>query len=166
MPLPSRKVTLMVIASSEAEIRETHARFLEMRAQIERGERPWRDLCEFFTDDAYYVDPAWGRVEGIEAIRLFMDESMGGLEGWVFPTLWTVVDGHRLVSGWMNRLPGQRADGTFYEAPGISVLQYAGKGRFSSSEDLLNMVHVGELIRESGWKPGPGAVRPPANPRR
>jgi len=150
----------------EAEIRETHERFLELRGQIERGERPWSDLCQFFTDDAYYVDPAWGRYEGIETIRQFLDESMRGLEGWEFPTQWTMVDGNRLVSCWMNRLPGQRADGSYYEAPGISIIHYAGNGRFSSSEDLLNMVHIHELIRDSGWKPGPGAVPPPARPRR
>jgi hypothetical protein len=156
----------MATSFPENEIRETHDRFLEMRGEIERGERPWSDICAFFTADAYYVDPAWGRVEGIEAIREFMDESMRGLDGWSFPTLWTMVEGSRLVSCWMNRLPGQRADGSFYEAPGISVIEYAGDGMFSSSEDLLNMVHIGELIRESGWKPGPGAVRPPSQPRR
>ena len=42
----------------------------------------------------------------------------------------------------------------------------AGEGRFAYEEDLLNMVHVAELIRESGWKPGPGFQAPPPNPRR
>jgi ketosteroid isomerase-like protein len=156
----------MTSSDREQEIRSTHDRFLQVRGAIERGERPWSDLGEFFTDDAYYVDPAWGRVEGKVAILRFLDESMRGLEGWVFPTQWTMVDGDRLVSCWLNRLPGQRADGSFYQAPGISLIQYAGNGRFSSSEDLLNMVHVFELIRESGWKPGPGALPPPRQPRR
>jgi hypothetical protein len=95
-----------------------------------------------------------------------MVESMAGLEGWVFPREWTVVEGNRLVSGWQNRLPGQRPDGSFYEAPGISILIYAGNGKFSYEEDLLNMVHVTELIRESGWKPGPDFNLPPREPRR
>ena len=110
--------------------------------------------------------PAWGRVEGIENIKRFLVESMVGLEDWSFPRQFTAVDGDRLISGWQNRLPGQRPDGTPYQALGISVLVYAGDGKFSSEEDILNMAHVTELIRESGWKPKPGFNLPPANPVR
>jgi hypothetical protein len=46
------------------------------------------------------------------------------------------------------------------------VITYAGGGRFSREEDLLNMVHVIELIQESGWKPGPGFTPPPRKPPR
>jgi hypothetical protein len=60
----------------------------------------------------------------------------------------------------------RRADGSPYQVPGITVLLYAGEGRFSREEDLLNMVHVNEVIRESGWRPGPGFRPPPAQPRR
>jgi hypothetical protein len=154
------------MAHPEEEIRATHDRFLETRDAIERLERPWADLAAFFTREAYYVDPVWGRVDGNEAICRFLDESMRGLEGWTFPTQWTLVGEDRLVSCWMNRLPGQRGDGSYYEAPGISTFEYAGDGRFASSYDLLNMVHIHELIAESGWKPGAGAVPPPRNPRR
>ena len=46
------------------------------------------------------------------------------------------------------------------------MLRYAGDGKFGYEEDLLNRVHVTELIRESGWKPGPGFNLPPREPRR
>jgi hypothetical protein len=46
------------------------------------------------------------------------------------------------------------------------VITYAGAGRFSREEDLLNMTHVIELIQESGWRPGAGFTPPPAKPRR
>jgi hypothetical protein len=91
---------------------------------------------------------------------------MAGLEGWTFPQDWQMVEGDRLVTRWQNRLPGTRPDGSFYESPGISVIRYAGGGRFSREEDLLNMVHVIELIQESGWKPGPGFTPPPRKPPR
>jgi len=152
--------------ASNDEVRAAHDRYLEIRGQAERGELPWSALARFFTDDATFIDPAWGRVEGIEAIRQFLDESMTGLEGWTFPQDFCLVDAGRIVTRWMNRLPGQRADGSFYEAPGISLILYAGDGRFRYEEDLLNMVHVMELIRESGWKPGGGAKAPPRQPRR
>lgn len=148
------------------EVLEAHRRYVEMRERIQRGERPWSALADFFTDDAVFVDPAWGRIEGIEAIRRFLDESMAGLEDWSFPEEWRMVDGDRVVSFWWNRLAGRRADGSPFEAPGLSVLLYAGDGRFCYEMDLLNMIHVGELMRESGWKPPAGMHPPPRHPDR
>jgi len=156
----------MTMATRTQEILEAHERYLDARRRAERGEVGWDVLADFFTEDAVFIDPAWGRVDGREAILRFLRESMAGLEGWTFPQEWQLVEGDRLVTRWMNRLPGQRPDGSFYEAPGISVLTYAGGGRFSREEDLLNMVHVVEVIRESGWKPGAGFTPPPEKPRR
>ncbi len=152
--------------SREREIKDLHERYLETRRRAERGEAGWDALAEFFTEDAVFVDPAWGRVDGRDAIVRFLRESMAGLEGWTFPQDWQMVEGDRLVTCWRNRLPGSRPDGSFYEAIGISILSYAGGGRFSREEDLLNMAHVIELIQESGWKPGAGFRAPPRQPRR
>jgi ketosteroid isomerase-like protein len=148
------------------EVRFTLDAYLAARKRAEAGETGWDVLADFFTDDATFVDPAWGRVEGIENIRTFLKESMAGLDGWTFPHEWALIDGARVVTHWQNRLPGQRADGTPYQAPGITVMIYAGDGKFSSEEDLLNMVHVTEEIQASGWRPGPGFGMPPAKPRR
>ena len=144
------------MAHSEQEIRATYERYVATRDRVEAGELGWDALAAFFTDDATFIDPAWGRVEGIAAIREFLVESMVGLEDWEFPHEWAMVQGDQLISRWQNRLPGRRGDGSFYEAPGYSLMTYAGDGRFSREEDMLNMIHVGELIRESGWKPGSG----------
>jgi ketosteroid isomerase-like protein len=149
-----------------AEILATYRRYVDTRNRVEKGELPWDALAAFFTDDATFIDPAWGRVEGIQAIRRFLVDSMAGLEDWEFPHEWAMVDGDRLIARWQNRLPGRRADGTYYEAPGYSFLRYVGGGRFSYEEDLLNMVHIGELIRESGWKPPASFNPPPRHPRR
>ncbi len=150
------------------EITATHARYLATRARIEKRELPWSALADFFTDDATFIDPAWGRIEGLANIRQFLDESMAGLEDWEFRHEWELVDGGsgRLVSHFQNRLPGRRADGSCYDAPGISVFDYAGDGKFRFEMDLLNMAHVNELIRESGWKPPATFHLPPRKPRR
>jgi ketosteroid isomerase-like protein len=150
----------------ESEIREVYDRLVATRDRIDRQELPWDALAEFFTEDVVYIDQGWGRIEGLENVKKFFVESMTGLEGWSFPRTFTAVDGNQLISGWQNRLPGRRADGSYYEALGISVLIYAGNGRFSYDEDILNMVHVYELIQESGWQPGPGFNIPPQSPRR
>jgi ketosteroid isomerase-like protein len=151
---------------SRNEIEATHERYVATRGRIEKGELGWDALAEYFTDDATFIDPAWGRVQGRERIRQFFVDSMAGLEGWTFPHLWRAIDGDRIVAGWKNRLPGRRPDGSHYEAQGVSILLYAGGGKFSYEEDLLNMVHVFELIEESGWTPGPEVNMPPQRPPR
>lgn len=150
----------------KGEIEAAHDRYVETRERIAAGELGWDALADFFTEDATFIDPAWGRVEGRSAIREFFTMSMTGLDGWSFPHEWRVIDGDRIVASWQNRLPGARPDGTPYQAHGLTVMTYAGGGKFSFEEDLLNMVHVLELILESGWKPSGAVNLPPPNPRR
>ena len=154
MPFPPDEVAAAVDA------------YVDLRERIERGEAHWTDLAGIFTDDVVYIDPAWGRVEGIDELRTFLDESMRGLEDWRFPVEYTAITGDTVVVKWSQILPGAREDGTPYVQSGYSTLVYAGDGRFSYEEDLLNMTHVLEDLAASGWRPGEGFVMPPTNPVR
>lgn len=154
------------MAHDRNEVEQVVAAYVALRERIERGEAAWPDLAELFTDDAVYVDPAWGRIEGRDEIRAFMEESMRGLEDWSFPVEYTAVDGDTVVVKWWQILPGVRADGSRYVQSGYSTLVYAGEGRFSYEEDLLNMAHVLEDLAESGWRPPEGFAFPPAHPDR
>jgi ketosteroid isomerase-like protein len=149
-----------------AEIRATVDAYIALRARIEDGDATWIDLADFFTDDAVYIDPAWGRIQGIEEIRAFLVDSMRGLEDWRFPMRFAAIEGDDVVTVWTQVLPGQRDDGEPYRQTGVSILRYAGDGKFSYEEDLLNMAHVLEDLGASGWRPGPGFTAPPANPDR
>jgi len=151
----------------EDEVRQAYERYVALREQVRQGEIAWSAIAEeMFTDDAVFIDPAWGRVEGRKAIAEFMDESMAGLDDWVFPEGWTMADGKRVVSFWWNRLAGERADGSPFQAPGVSILHYAGDGRFDYELDILNMTEVGEILRDSGWKPSGEFNMPPREPDR
>jgi hypothetical protein len=145
----------------------TYQRFVAMRDEIDAGNRGWGDLAEFFTDDAVYIDPAWGRIEGRPAIREFFVKSMAGLTGygWSTPENWTMAEGHRLVSQW-DQVLGHRPDGTPWLVPGLSILYYAGDGRFCYSHDMLNMTHIGQTMRDMGWKPPAEFNMPPRQPNR
>lgn len=140
--------------------------YVALREAIEQGERTWTDLAELFTDDVVYIDPAWGRIQGKAALLEFLDESMRGLEDWSFPVEYTAIDGDTVVVKWWQILPGSKPDGSRWVQSGISTLVYAGNGKFSYEEDLLNMTHVLEDLAASGWRPGPGFVAPPAHPDR
>jgi len=157
------------IASSpiETEALATYARFVALRDEIDLGKQPWARLADFFTEDAAYIDPAWGRVEGREAIRRFFEESMAGLtgHGWSTPQNWVMAQGARVVSQW-DQVLGRREDGSPWLVPGLSILYYAGDGRFCYSHDMLNMTHVGETMRAMQWRP-PGTFHaPPKHPNR
>ncbi len=140
--------------------------YVALRDRIGRGEATWTDLAALFTDDVVYIDPAWGRIEGIDELRVFLDESMRGLEDWEFPIELVAIEGDTVVVKWTQVLPGTRPDGTRYQQSGVSTLVYAGDGRFGYEEDLLNMAHVLEDLAASGWRPGSGFTPPPASPDR
>jgi ketosteroid isomerase-like protein len=149
------------------EARAAYRKYVALREQVHRGEANWSVLAdECFTDDAVFVDPAWGREEGREAITRFLDASMAGLDGWEFPEEWTLVDGDRVMSFWWNRVPGTTPDGRPLQVPGVSILRYAGDGRFDYELDVLNMVEVFEVMKASDWEPNRAMNMPPEQPDR
>ena len=144
---------------------ETYERFVAQRDRVDAGQCSWADLADFFTEDAVYVDPAWGRQEGRETIRQFFLDSMAGLtgHGWSTPERWTMVDGHRLVSHW-DQVLGQKPGGGEWTVPGLSILYYAGDGLFCYSHDYLNMTYIGETLKAMAWTPPPEFNMPPRKP--
>jgi len=155
------------VSYPRAEIEATLERYQDLRRRIDAGEQTgWTGIADFFTDDCVYIDPAWGRIEGIAELREFLDESMRGLEEWKFPVEYVAIEGDTVVIKWTQITPGARADGSQYRQSGYSTLVYAGNGKFCYEEDLLNMAHVNEDLRASRWRPAPGFVMPPADPNR
>src|SRR5437016_3041974 len=125
------------------EIEATVERYVETRKVIDAGGATWSALAEYFTDDAVFIDPAWGRVEGIDEMKAtVLGDAMVGLEEWKFPVEFYAINGDNVIIKWTQQLPGKRADGRPYEQSGVSTLVYAGNGKFRYEEDLLNMVHV------------------------
>jgi len=150
------------MAHSREEVQGAVERYLAVRDGINAGNGTWADLAQFFTDDAVFVDPAWGREEGIEELKATVfGDAMVGLEAWKFPTEFFMIDGDTVVVKWSQVMPGTRADGSAYAQSGYSTLVYAGDGKFCYEEDLLNMVHVFEDIKESGFRFSSGMVPVP-----
>ncbi len=149
----------------EREARKTYQQFVATRDEIDEGKCGWEALADFFTEDAVYIDPAWGRQETREGIRNFFLQSMAGLTGygWFTPERWIMTDGHRLVSQW-DQVLGVKEDGKQWIVPGLSILYYAGDGLFCYSHDYLNMTYIGETLKAMAWQPPAEFNMPPAKP--
>ena len=52
-----------------------------IRDKTSAGEIGWDALADMFTEDATYIDPAWGHFKERDAIRQFLRDSMQGLKG-------------------------------------------------------------------------------------
>jgi ketosteroid isomerase-like protein len=150
------------------EVQAVVNRYHELRRRIDDGLEPegFGVLADYFTDDAVYVDAAWGRIEGKPAIAEWLISSMAGLDDWRFPVEFTAIEGDDVVVKWTQIMPRTRPDGSAYTQSAYSRLHYAGNGQFDYEEDLYNMAHVLEDLASSEWQPtGPMNV-PPARPDR
>lgn len=150
------------------EVQAVVDRYCELRRRIEEGLEPdgFGALADLYTDDAVYVDAAWGRIEGKTAIAHWLEHSMVGLGDWRFPVEFTAIEGDDVVVKWTQIIPGRRSDGRPYTQSAYSRLRYAGDGKFSYEEDLYNMAHVLEDLADSGWRPSEPMNVPPEQPDR
>jgi hypothetical protein len=142
------------------EVEAVVAEYVELRRQIDAGNGKWSDLARFFTDDIVYIDPAHGRVEGLDIVTEWLDAGMVGFEDWSFPIDFTAVDGDNVAIKWRQVFPNGK------EQSGWTRLVYAGDGKFKYDEDILNMAHVLEDMRTLHWRPTEGFLPPPADPDR
>jgi hypothetical protein len=140
-------------------------RYLEIRNRLDRHGGDWGELADVLTDDAVYVDCAWGRTEGKKEIADFLRTAMVGID-FVNPVDFWAADGPRVVVKWRQVLPGHRPDGSRAQQSAVTTLLYGGGGLFRYVEDLLNVAHCVEDIVASGWQPGAGFNAPPEQPDR
>ena len=155
------------MAHERHEVQEAVDRYVELRTKIDQGDlTSFAVLADLYTDDAVYIDAAWGRLEGRPAIDNWLEESMVGLLDWRFPIEFTAIEGDHVIVKWTQILPVKRPDGSDYTQSAYSHLIYAGGGKFSYEEDTYNMLHVIEDITTSGWQPTEPMNVPPPDPDR
>ena len=111
----------------------------------------------FFVDELYAVDCIYtcqygGVMEvtanGIDEIKAthYGRDMLVGWEGWTFPYKGVYTGtGNQLVTHWMNRGPGQRADGSYFETPGISFLTLNDQAKICRQFDLFDLAHQMKL---------------------
>lgn len=146
-------------AVSEYPASEVEAAIIGLRDAFIECERrgSWSWLAEtFYHEDAWYECPYGGAMpvfarnrEEIGRTHYGSEMEVGGAwAGWSFPILDWAVDGNRILSRWVNRGPGKRPDGSFYETHGVSFITYGGGGKFSSQIDIFDIAHQMKLCDE------------------
>ncbi|GAA3383435.1 nuclear transport factor 2 family protein [Cryptosporangium minutisporangium] len=113
----------------------------------------WEPFVQLFLPDATYVDPMVGVMRGHEQIRPWVTATLGTFPGSAmhYPEAWHLVDPERgrIVCELRNVLrdPG---DGSTFEENNISILEYAGDGRFRSERDVYDSAAMVKLIESWG----------------
>ena len=114
----------------------------------------------FFVDEIYAVDCVYTceyagvmmvTANGIDEIKAthYGRDMQVGWEGWSFPYegVYTGSD-NRLVTHWLNRAPGKRADGSYYQTPGVSFIQLNEEARICRQFYMFDLAHQMTLCDE------------------
>ena len=126
---------------SAEEITEAYAAMhARVREYAETGD--WHDFADHFTEEAEYVEHAFGTFRGRDAIREWSVATMTSFPGSVmtgFPLAWQTVDEStsRLICEVRNLMPDP-GDGSVHEQSNLTIMTYAGDGLFSREEDIYN----------------------------
>lgn len=101
----------------------------------------WNIWAQVFTEDAHYIEHAYGDLHGREAIRDWITKVMAPFPHMTFPQDWWVLDEERdaVLFQCQNRLAHPTdPDGEPFQFPNWTRLVYGGNGLWKSEEDIYN----------------------------
>jgi hypothetical protein len=140
---------------SDSVLRQTADKLIASHAEASKT-NDWT----FFVDELYAADCVYtceyaGVMEvtarGIDEIKAthYGRDMLVGWEGWTFPYLgvYTGSD-NRLITHWMNRGPGRRSDGSWFETPGVSFITLDDDARICRQFDMFDLAHQMHLCDE------------------
>jgi hypothetical protein len=117
----------------------------------------WSVWADCFTEDAHYVEHAYGELHGREAIRRWITEVMAPFPRMTFPQDWWVLDEERdaIVFQCQNRFPEPfDEDGRPFQFPNWTRLVYGGGGKWRSEEDVYNPARDAPRVFKAWVKAG------------
>jgi hypothetical protein len=128
-------------AWTRAELAEAFEHYqAQVRLAAETGD--WTHFANLFTEDATYLEHAYGTFHGRDEIRAWVVKTMTSAPGcWMtdFPPSWHVIDEDRgrIVCEILNVM-SDAGDGNVYQPTNVTILGYAGDGLFDYEEDVYN----------------------------
>jgi hypothetical protein len=104
--------------------------------------------CIYTCQYAGVMDVTAHGIDEIKATHYGRDMKVGW-EDWTFPYMGVYTGaGNKLVTHWMNRGPGLRTDGSYFETPGVSFLTLNSEARICRQFDLFDFTHQMKLCDE------------------
>ncbi len=132
----------------ETTLRRTADKLIAAHREASRSNEWTFFVDELYATDCVYTCQYAGVMEviatGIDEIKAthYGRDMLVGWEGWTFPYMgvYTGTD-NNLITHWMNRGPGQRPDGSYYETPGISFITLDDEARICRQFDMFDLAH-------------------------
>jgi len=119
----------------------------------------WNPWADQFTADSSYLEHHYGRFQGQEAIRDWINGVMRPFPEMVFPVTWCSIDGNRVSARIPNILPDPTGgSGSEYSFEVNTILHYAGDGKWSYEEDVYNPREAEKVV--AAWVAAGGTVPP------
>ena len=120
-----------------------------------RGEVSWKEYVALYTDDVVYHEQIQGDLVGRDAVWAWASSALETFPGdrFRFPEIWHAIDETQglIIAQIKNEMidPG---DGVVSWEPHISVLTYAGDGRFSAQTDTYDVETFLTMIKDWGTR--------------
>jgi hypothetical protein len=157
MSKPTKAVSNAAPRSARVELEEMMTRWLDANRRAEASGDWKTTLGAHYTDDAVY---RWDLgpdeifvARGVAQIKeVAIGYQMQGFEGWTYPYERIVIDDAKgeVVAFWRQVSPFKRADGTFYEVPGLcgSWFRYGGDFKWCEQHDFFDLSSVIATLRD------------------
>ena len=140
---------------SEQVLRATADKLIAAHQQASRTGDWLFFVDELYAQDCIYTCEYAGVMRvvanGIDEIKAthYGRDMQVGWEGWTFPYegVYTGTD-NRLITHWLNRGPGTRPDGSYYQTPGVSFITLDADARICRQFDMFDLAHQMHLCDE------------------
>jgi hypothetical protein len=124
----------------------------------------WSIWAGVFTEDAHYIEHAFGEFRGRAAIREWITKVMAPFPYMTFPQDWVAFDEDTgaIIFQCQNRLDHPTdPNGEPFQFPTWTRMVYAGNGLFSSEEDIYNPLRDANRVITAWSKAGGKFASPP-----
>lgn len=137
------------------ELEEAHRIYNEAhRKASESGD--WTIWAAIFTEDAEYVEHAFGEFHGRQEIEKWIVEVMAPFPHMTFPQEWHCFDEENdaIVCCVQNTMPALPGSSQTFSYPNWTRVVYAGGGKFSYEEDIYNYARDAKRVIVAWLKAG------------
>lgn len=119
----------------------------------------WATWAQIFTEDATYIEHAYGEFNGRKEIEEWITAVMAPFPHMTFPHDWLCIDedNDAFIFCARNALPHPTDPNRELSFTNWSRVIYAGNGKFSSHEDIYNPIRSLPVIQE--WLEAGGQLK-------